>query len=321
MLMNNKKWPKYFAMLVALVMMAETIAFTVTGYAKNNTDAVYEFNNEDMTTVSEISNMTGVKSEEIIKLRKEGRSWNEILELLKNNPGYKAEGDNIKRKDTLTKNGMEEDTLKKLKEEGCTEEQIIEAKTIVERVIFQLDEIVNMQVMIPSTPEAGESIDTDKDDTADYTALAGKIDLNEAVYLILKLQEEFGSIQSAFDEYLCSLQLGIDFRIYLTDKEEYRRMKQQKTAELASQELITLAGIEEKMLDMLQGMNKKDEETPEMKNDGLSLPWADVESPLPDIQAPAVQDIKPQNPAEAIMQEINSINTTAAGEMGGVENE
>ncbi|KUO72064.1 MAG: hypothetical protein APF77_18330 [Clostridia bacterium BRH_c25] len=321
MLKPGKKWPRYFAIIVALVMITETIAFTLTGYAKNDTDAAYELNNEDKTTVSEISNVTGVKAEEITKLRKEGRTWNEILELIKNNPGYKAEGDDIKRKDTLANNGMEEDTLNKLKEEGYEEEQIIEARTIVERVMFQLDEITNTQAAMPSLPEAGASIDENKDNMSSYTALTGKINLSEAVYLILKLQQELGSMQAVLDEYLCSLQLGIDLNQYLSNKEEYQRLKQQKTAELAAQELITSADIEEKMLDTLQNMNKRDMGVPEIKADGPSLSDTVMESPLPDVQAPAAQDIKPQNPAEAILQEIESIKTTVSGGMGGSEDE
>ena len=308
MSMTGKKWPRYFAILVALVMLVETIAFTLTSYAKNDTNAAYELNNEDKTTVSEISNMTGVKADEIIKLRKEGKTWNEILELIKNNPDYKVEGDDIRRNDTLAKTGMEEDTLEKLKEEGYTEEQIIEAKSLVERVMFQLEEIANMQVMTPSQPEVGVNINENKEeDTTAYTALVGKISLNEAVYFILKLSDELGSMQAVLDEYLYSLQLGIDLNQYLTDKEEYQKQKQQKMAELAAQDVITSASIEERMLDMLQSMNEKDEEVSEIKANISSLPDTVKESPLPDIQTPAAQDIKPQNPAEAIMQEINDI--------------
>lgn len=84
-------------------------------------------------------------------------------------------------------------------------------------------------------------------------------------------------------------------------------MKQQKLTELIEKDIITSADIEEKMLDMLQNMNKKDEELTEIKANMPSLPEIENESPLPDVQLPDVQDIKPQNPAEAIMQEINAI--------------
>lgn len=304
MTISGKKWPRYFAILVALVMLAETIAFTLTGYAKNDTSSAYELTNEDKTTVSEISNMTGVKAEEIIKLRKEGKSWNQILELIKSNPGYKVEGDDTKRNDTLAKTNMGEDTFNKLKEEGFTEEEIVEAKSLVERVIFQLDEISNMQVLTPSLPEAGVN--------TSYTSLAGKINLNEAVYLLLKLRDELGSMQAVLDEYLYSLQLGIDLNQYMTDKEEYEKQKQQKAAELASQEIITASGIEEKMLDLLQSMNKKDEPVPEIKAGTTSLPDTAKESPTPDVPVPSARDVKPQNPAEAILEEINNINGNAA---------
>lgn len=299
--MTGKKWSRYFAILVALVILTETIAFTVNSYAKNDTNAVYELTDEDKTTVSEISNMTGVKADKIIKLRKEGKSWNEILEHIKNNPGYRVEGDGITRKNILAKNGLEEDTFKKLKGEGYTGEQISEAKSLMERAVFQLDEISNMQKMTPKVTDTGAN------DITAYTALAGKINPNEAVYLILKLHDELKSLQSALDEYLCSLQLDIDLKLYFSDKEEYKKQKQQKMAELAGREIITTAGIEEKMLDMLMNMNAKDEGIPEINTDILSSPGTVIESSLPDITAPDTQDIKPQNPADAIMQEINGI--------------
>lgn len=305
---TDKKWQRYFAILVALVMVVETIAFTLTSYAKNDTNTVYELTDQDKNTVSEISNMTGVKADEIIKLRKEGKTWNEILELIKNNPGYKAEGDAATRNSALAKNGMEEATINKLKDEGFTEEEISEAKSIIERVVFQLDEITDMQAAAPSLPDTRTYVNEKKEeDMTAYITLAGKINLSEAVYLVLKLDDELGSMQAVLDEYLCSLQLGIDLKQYLDNKEEYQKMKQQKMAELVAQDIITSADIEEKMLDMLQNMNKKDEGVPEIKADMPSLPETENESPLPDVQVPDVQDIGPQNPAEVIMQEINGI--------------
>lgn len=317
MAMTGKKWPRYFAILVALVMVVETIAFTMTGYAKNDTNTAYELTDEDRTTISEISNMTGVKADELIRLRKEGRTWNQILELIKNNPGYRAEGDDAKRNDMLTRTGMDEAVLNKLKEEGFTEEQIVEAKSLVERVVFQLDEIASMQLVTPSVPDTTANAEvTKKADVTTYTGLAEKINLSEAVYLILKLHDGLGSIQGALDEYLCSLQLEIDLNLYLTDKEGYLLQKQQKLAEMVSREIITVAGIEEKMLDLLQNMNKKDESIPEVKANIPSLPDQTKESPLPEVEVPAVKDIKPQNPAEAVLQEIEGLVDNVGGQKG-----
>jgi len=305
---TDRKWPRYFAILVALVLIVETIAFTLNSYAKNSTDMVYELTDQDKNTVSEISNMTGVEADKIIKLRKEGKSWNEILKFIKSNPGYKAEEDAAARNSTLVKNGMAEATINKLKEEGFSEEEISEAKSLVERIMFQLDEITCMQAAVPSLPDTGTYANEKKEeDMTAYTTLAGKINLSEAVYLVLKLSDELGSMKAVLDEYLCSLQLGIDLNRYPDDKEGYQKMKQQKLTELIEKDIITSADIEEKMLDMLQNMNKKDEELTELKANMPSLPEIENESPLPDVQLPDVQDIKPQNPAEAIMQEINAI--------------
>jgi hypothetical protein len=315
--MNGKKWPRYFAILVVLAMLVETISFTLTSYAKNDTNAEYELANEDKTTISDISNMTGVKADEIIKLREAGKTWNEILELIKNNPDYKAEGDSTKRSNTLTKTNMDEDTVKKLKEEGFTEEQIIEAKSLVERVIFQLEEIANMQVAAPLQPEDGVTANEVKEENLTaYVELSGKINLNEAVYLILKLGDELGSMQAVLDEYLCSLQLDIDLNQYLINKEEYEMQKQQKLAEMLAQDIITTAGIDEKMLDMLQSKNKKAEENLVVKTYIPTIPDTVIESPLPDVQAPEALEIKPQNPAEAILQEIEGLKNNGVEQDG-----
>ncbi len=313
----GKKWPRYFAILIALAMLVETIAFTMTGYAKNDTNAEFEIAKEDRNTILDISNMTGVETDEIIKLRKEGKTWNEILELIKNNPDYKSEGDSTKRNDTLTNTNMDEDTIKKLKEEGFTEEQIIEAKSLVERVIFQLEEIANMQAVAPLQPEVGVNAnEVMEDNLTAYVELSGKINLNEAVYLILKLEDELGSIQAVLDEYICSLQLDIDLKQYLINKEEYKKQKQQKLAEMLVQDIITAAVIDEKMLDMLQSKNKKDEESLVVKTDIPTIPDTVIESPLPDIQTPEALGIKPQNPAEAILQEIEGLKNNGV-EQGG----
>lgn len=311
----GKKWPRYFAILIALVMLAETMAFTLTGYAKNSADKAYELTDEDKAIVSEISNMTGVKAEKITELRKEGRTWNQILELIKSHPDYRAEEDSIRRDDILAKAGIGDEALEKLKEEGFSEEEISAAKSLAERVLFQLEEISNMQITLPSQPDPKVNVNEDKEDISTYTQLAGKINLSEAVYLILKLRDEFGGMQAALDEYLCALQLDIDLSRYLTDKEGYLKQKQDKTVEMAVQDIITSARIEEKLLDMLQYMNKRDEGLSETKTGIPQIPDAVKESLLPDVQAPDMQDIRPQNPAEAIMQEINAITAN-----NGVQN-
>lgn len=308
MSMAGKKWQRYFAIVIALVIIMETIVFTLTSYARNDANPTYEISNDDKMTASEISNMTGVTADEIIKHRKEGKTWNQILELIKNNPDYRDEGDGSRRKEALAQSDMDEAVLKKLKEDGFTEEEIVEAKSLVERAIFQLGEIINMQAMTPFAPDTGINTPDNKEtDTTIYYELTNEINLSEAVYVILNLRDEMGTIQAAFDEYLCSLQLGIDLRQYLARMEEYKKEKQQKLAEKGLQHIITSADIEEKMLDVLQSMNKKTEGAPETKTGAPSLPDTAKESLLPEVQTPSVQSIKPQNPAEELILEIDGI--------------
>lgn len=310
MSMAGKKWQRYFAIVIALVIIMETIVFTLTSYARNDANPTYEINNDDKMTASEISNMTGVTADEIIKHRKEGKTWNQILELIKNNPGYRDDGS--RREEALAQSDMDEAALKKLKEDGFTEEEIVEAKSLVERAIFQLGEIINMKAMTPFAPDTGiNTPDNKEEDTTIYYELTNEINLSEAVHTILNLRDYMGTIQAAFDEYLCSLQLGIDLRQYLARMEEYKKEKQQKLAEKGLQHIITSADIEEKMLEVLQSMNKKTEGAPETKTGAPSLPDTAKESLLPEVQTPSVQSIKPQNPAEELILEIDKIKNNS----------
>lgn len=310
MLTTGKKWPRYFAIVIALVIIMETIVFTLTSYARNDANPTYEINNDDKMTASEISNMTGVTADEIIKHRKEGKTWNQILELIKNNPGYRDDGS--RREEALAQSDMDEAALKKLKEDGFTEEEIVEAKSLVERAIFQLGEIINMKAMTPFAPDTGiNTPDNKEEDTTIYYELTNEINLSEAVHVILNLRDYMGTIQAAFDEYLYSLQLGIDISQYLARMEEYKKEKQQKLAEKGLQHIIASADIEEKMLEVLQSMNKKTEGAPETKTGAPSLPDTAKESLLPEVQTPSVQSIKPQNPAEELILEIDKIKNNS----------
>jgi len=298
--MTGKKWPKYLAVLVVLAMVSETMAFTLKSYAKNDSGIGYKLTDEDKITVSEISNMTGVRAEDIIRLREEGKTWNQILEAIKANPEYKVEEDLAKRNEILALSGIDEDAINRLKDEGFTEKEISEAKSLVDRMIFQLEEISGMHAIMPLVPEAD-------DDLVAFTGLAKKINPCEAVYFILRLRDSLGGMQNAFDEYLCSLQLGIDLGLYLTDEEEYHRQKQQKTAETAMQSIITSSSIEDKMLDLLKNTNNRDEDIHEAKSITSDPADKPEESPLPHAEAPDARDVKPRNPAEAVMQEIEDI--------------
>ena len=115
-----------------------------------------------------------------------------------------------------------------------------------------------MQAMTSFAPDTGINTPDNKEtDTTIYYELTNEINLSEAVYVILNLRDYMGTIQAAFDEYLCSLQLGIDLRQYLARMEEYKKEKQQKLAEKGLQHIITSADIEEKMLEVLQSMKRK----------------------------------------------------------------
>ncbi len=302
-----KKYGRYLAILMVLALLLpiiviaqDTIKFQDVKIEKANIEA-------ENQTASDISNMTGVKIEEILKLRKEGISWNDILEKLKGK-GQNTD-DNLRRDNLLTRSGLVGDMVQKLQNEGFAEEDIKEAKLIVERIIFQLKEITeDSSIKIESPQVDVDSINNDADDIGDYEEILAKIDIDTAVYLLLKLRSDFGSFENVLDEYITSIQLNLNFEMYIADKEEYLKQKEDKKMSMASINIITIQKIEEKMLDKLNNENLEDEDESLTGTNSLKPVINEKESPLPDMSKPDISDIKPKNPADEIMNEIKVID-------------
>lgn len=267
-----------------------------------------QLSQDDNKIADDISNMTGVKREEIVKLKNSGKKWTEILELLRNNSTWDKQVNIDARENLLLESGVDPDFINKLRDTGFSNSKIIEAKSLVERLIFQLNEIFDKKNEV--TYEVENNISQNEQDLQAYKELTEKIDIKIAIYLILKLEEDFGSMEKVLDEYLLSLQLGIDLNTYLIDKKTYETEKNEKNSKSEPQKIITLEKIEAKVLDEIQSRNKKfdnlgnvpsEVNLPDNNITNNTLPNDDLnESPLPEVGDP-----KPLNPQDDVLNEIN----------------
>ncbi len=306
---------KVIALLLAAIILLTTIPLTISGFGNKSSITIENASEEDKRIAAEISNETGVKIEEIFELKSKGRSWNEVLKVLKTSPKLSKKRDSSNRDDLLLNSGLDEEFINKLKKDGFTEREITEVKMLEERVVFQLQEIVQRDETVVEKPEISiRSLDKDKEDISAYRKLLEKIDVKNAIYFILKLNTDLGGYEKAFDEYLYSLQAELDLNDYIKDKQAYLKSKEDKRPLLDEQSIITLEKIEQKAIESIHKENNENESTDALlQNDRTSetdnnSSVSQGKSPLPDVPKPEAPDVKPKNPTEDIMKEIQEIN-------------
>ena len=306
---------KLIALLLAAVILLTTIPLTISGFGNKSSITMENASEEDRRIASEISNETGFSTEEIFELKSKGRSWNEVLKVLKTSPNLSKKRDISNRNDLLLNSGFDEEYIKKLKTEGFTDEEITEAKMLEERIVFQLLEIVQKDESAVEKPEIIiSSLNKDKEDISVYKKLFEKIDAKNAIYFMLKLNTDFGSYEKAFDEYLYSLQAELDLNEYIKDKQAYLKSKEDKRPLLDEQSIITLEKIEQKAIESIQKENNENESTDALQQKDSTAETdnnssvSQEKSPLPDVPKPEASDVKPKNPTEDIMKEIREIS-------------
>ncbi len=325
MIIKKVKIRKYTALILGVCILLSTL-FISTGTAKKKDDEGFRnitnsgLSKNEQKTAEDISNMTGVKIEEVMKLKDQGKSWNEILESIKDKNksqnGQKQE--NERRSGFMAESGIGNDYVEKLKNEGFRNEEISEAKMLIERVLFQLNELTSDESNIEKDienlmPTPGvDRPNEGKEDMDSYNELKNSIDEKTAVYLILKLKREFGSMEKVFDEYLLSLQMGLTLESYLIDKDSYTKEKEKKSVEWGSKEIITMEKIESQMLEKLKNRNSinKDSITGGKENtEGTNqiLNQSEIGNNAPEFPLQNMQDTKPEDPLEGEMREINAI--------------
>lgn len=109
------------------------------------------------------------------------------------------------------------------------------------------------------------------------------------------------------DEYIYSVLAGLDFNLYLSDKEAYDKAKAEA---IYTGEILT----EDKINDYLNQLN---EETAKAQvNEALnSAPTVEVPTPggPGSITPPTAESVMPENPADAIRRETEAITNRAMG--------
>ena len=314
MLKVKSKYYRSFAIVIIIALMFSTFGVVQGVFADKQPTTVTtidQLSSQDKEIINEISNTTGVKSEEIIKLKTSSNTWNEVLDKLKSSTSKDNLDAAQARSNLLTESGLDADYLKKLRDEGFDDSKIIEAKSLVNRVTSQIKQILDVQQEVPTQPSNGlDQENAYKQDIESYKELAGKIDLKTAVELLLKLEKDFGSMEKVFDEYLLSLQISVDLKDYLTDKETYKKLKSEQSAKFDQTKIITMATIEAKVLQLLQNKTTSYKNTPEAtpnKQTDPSTVVKDDKAAMPAFPLPDVQNPKPSNPMEDVMKEVNDL--------------
>lgn len=204
----------------------------------------------------------------------------------------------------------------KLISEGYTEKEITEVSMLVERVMFQLNEIVGTEQNIaPAQMIMDEKQKKLQEENEMYKTLAEKIDVKKAIQLSLHLSKEFESYSAVMDEYLLCLQIDLDLEDYIKDKEAYEKEKTEKSMGHDMLQIITLAKIEEKLLEKLQNKNpdeiKKENTTPRSDPETLN------KNMLPEEVKPNIPEMaktNAPNPVADINKELDDIKSKSMGQ-------
>jgi hypothetical protein len=306
----KKSYTKLLIMIIIFALLLPTIIVTSGILPKTNVAAANVTNKDDNKIAEEISNMTGVNIEEVLKLKNNSLTWNGVLNKLKNQKSNEQVNKDA-RSIVLAQNGLDDNFLKKLNSEGFKNEEITEVKMLVERVMFELEEITassSENVKNISSTEVESDI-KDEEDLSAFSELLSKMDTKTAVYLLLKLNMDFGTNENTFDEYLLSLQIDVDLGTYVIDKDSYEKEKNEKIAGLDTSKIITLAKIEERMLKNLQKDTPTNNDNKSLKEDKLSEVdgTSSIEDEPPKSPLPDVESTNPRNPSEDVMKEVNEI--------------
>lgn len=300
--MNKKVKTVSVILVVALIV---TMVAQMTLFKGNLVDAgenYIELTDEDNQKAAEIANVTGVNVKEILKLRESGLSFNEILNEIKN-------GDFIIENN---ENAVSDILDKELDKIGVTNEEIEETKTFIERVKFQLEEILSSnKAEVDLSPMDFEK--DEKDDEIDFKeyqkVLYSLENMDYVIKYVLLLKNDIGSLESALNEYFISVQCEIDIKEYFENKEKYEEAKSEKSVLINMDDVITVMKIEDMMLKVLQ--NKEDDDKIDDKTNEVGEPKVDIdisETEMPDkpvIEMPKVEIPDPQADIKKELEDIN----------------
>jgi hypothetical protein len=299
-----RKHHKWLAILLGVLLITEIFLISLRAIGEDGSVAGAKAN-DDQRIASDLSNMTGVAADQILNMRTSGDSWNTIIDTLKVDTDGELQPGRENRSLLLMHTGLEEEAVQRLLSEGYTEQKITDVKLLAERVQSQLHELVQSNASLIDDP-----FNDDPGQDA-FRRVAESFNVETAVQYMLKLKDDFGGMELVLDEYLCALQLGMHLEAYAADQEQYTRDKELKRLEHIDEPIVTQAEIERVLLEHIQRDNsaKREKlsviEIPSKSQHALS---GEPDSPLPDIPSPSARDIKPDNPAQAILNELERIN-------------
>lgn len=318
----GKKGYKWVALALALALSVQGIVVLAGNDSGRSADSVSaseldegSVGSDDKTIAADISNLTGVKADQVLELKQAGMSWTEVLEELKAAEGGTA-ADRSGRSEALAGSGMEE-TVEALRAMDYSDEDILEARLLSERVEFQLESIAgDTGIEQPSALRDVESEPSKIEQAA--MDVAQVYDASAAVRFMLQLEEKLGSRETTLDEYLSALQLGMDLALYVVDPDSYEQQKADRSAGLLPTEKVTAARLEELMLSRINPLVASGSEEGDsaaiqaeldmpselaMKSENETAVDQQMTAPVPE-----VPNVKPVNPADSLRQEIDALN-------------
>lgn len=209
---------------------------------------------------------------------------------------------------TMPNNGL---TKEKMINEGFTEKKVTQMMAKVDRISFQLKEIISYynQSIVNAVSDI-VSGDMDK-----YRTIYDQFDVDLAIRLTLELENTFGDGYAVLDEYLAAIQLGIDIQVCVGDAAIYKGQKVEAQNNYTKGHIITMFDMEEMMHEIIEEKNKClteaiDTETNEpfkseellgiIKSDGLKE----------NIEA-EIQEIEPTKPMENVMTEVKEVKDSS----------
>lgn len=283
--------PKILALIIVFTMVFSAVAMSL---GTKHSLTKRKLTEEDIKIAAEIANMTGADIEEIKKLREYGQDFNTILETFKGDE--QAESLLYTNKNYLAM--------------GFNQEEISEVKLLINRAVYQLEELTSdMQNSIIPEPNPVVDIFNKEEDLTPFKELLTIFKIDDAIELTLKLKQDFNNIEEALNEYLYSLQLNVDLKLYFKDKEKYQEQKSEKQLLFVGKERITLALIEEKLLKKLQEQNDKQFSNATEKQNIISDKQTENNAPeVPLVTVPTPNSVKPVNPKDELNKEISTIN-------------
>ncbi|WP_334078047.1 hypothetical protein [Paenibacillus sanfengchensis] len=312
----SKRKRRIVVSILIPVLIATSFVYPIANRGTENASGNdHSIGDSDIRIAADISNMTGVEAEEIIRLKETGISWNEVLERVQGKAGTSKKSRKT-RNSVLTAANME-DTVAKLKDSGYSDRQIQTARLFAERVEFQFREIArdekstgsfSMPVKEPADPFKKEDLRLEA-----LQNVAGKYDAVSAVYYLLVLEQVFHDQTVIMDEYLLSLQLELDLKEYIDDPDAYLKSKQEKLAGLTPDLLVTAGFLEESLLSRmnrhsLESSGKEDSAIPQPSGTGTPLPGDSIVSRPADFALPEAPHVQPVNPGDQIKEELDSLN-------------